>query len=233
MAHEHEESGAMKRLLLAADAFLFAAALVILAIVVLIGINVVTGALNQEITSATPAALAIQGGSLLLSLVAVGLGSVLAWRLHGRALTPMVGLFMAVGVVAGTPIAFAVFGGFAYVLSRIPIGGDGPPWLAIGVLAAAVIALVIMPLVDAVRDTRGAREHTRLDMLRWVALAIVVAIAVIALPALGAMGMGDGELGEAGLFMVPFSLAAAMGVLGGDLYCTYRDRRSATAVKPV
>lgn len=219
----------MKRVLLAADAFLFAAAFTILASVVLIGINMATGALNQDTVSASPAALAIQGGSLLFSLIAVGGGALLAWRMHGRSLTPQVGAFMAIGVLLGTPVAFAAFGGLAYLMSRIPTGNEGPPWLAIGVLAAAVIALLVMPVVDSVRDVRGGREHTRLDMLRWIALAVVVAIAVIALPVLGAIG--GTELGEAGIFMVPFSLAAGIAVLSGDLYCTYRDRRAATTVK--
>ncbi len=219
----------MKRVLLAADAFLFAAAFTIVGSVVLIGINAATGALDQDTVTATAGALAIQGGSLLLSLVAVGAGAVLAWRLHGRALTPMVGLFMGVGVVVGAPFAFAVFGGLAYLISRIPIGSDGPPWLAIGFLAVAVAALLLMPIIDAIRDTRGAREHTRLDTLRWIALAVVIAIAVIALPVLGAIG--GTELGEAGIFMVPFSLAGALAVLGGDLYCGLRDRRAAKAVR--
>lgn len=217
----------MKRWLLPADAFLFSAAFAIVASVVLIGINALTGGLDQDTSSASPAALVVQGGSLLLSLIAVGGGTVLAWRLHGRRLTWQVGAFMGLGVVLGIPAAFAVFGGFAYLLSRIPLGSDGPPWLAIGVLALAVIALFAMPIIDTVRDMRGPHAHRRLDTLRWVALATVVAIAVIALPVLGAIG--GNELGEAGIFMVPLSLAGALSALSGDLYCRYRDRHSVAA----
>lgn len=230
MTDAHDETGTRKRLLLAADAFLFAAALTIVGSTLLIALNAVTGALDQDTTTATVGALAIQGGSLLLSLAAVGFGAVMAWRLHGRTLEPMVGLFMALGVIFGTPIAFSVFGALAFGISRIPIGtSEGPPWALIIVLAAAVLALLAVPMIDAIRDTRGPRAHTRLDTLRWIALAVVVVLAVIALPVLGAIG--DSELGEAGIFMIPFSLAAVLAVLGGDLYCTFRDKRAATAAK--
>lgn len=228
MATENGGSGAVKRLLLAADAFLFAAAFSILGSVVLIVVNELTGALNQDVTEATFSALAIQGGSLLLSLAAVGGGAVLAWRLHGRALTAPVVVFMVFGILIGTPAAFALFGGLAFLMSRIPMG-DGPPWIAIGVLAAAVIALLAAPMVDAIKDARGPRVHPRLDILRWMALAVVVAVGVIALPLLGAIQ--GSEMGEAGLFMVPFSLAGALAVLGGDLYRSWIDRRHAKAVR--
>lgn len=213
----------MKRLLLAGDAFLFAAALVIMGSAVIIGVNQLTGALDQDTVSATAGALAIQGASLLVALLAVGAGAVMAWRLHGRELTPQVGIFMALGVILGTPLAFGAMGTLAFLMSRV---GDrqGPPWLAIGILAAAVLALLAVPVIDAVRDMRGSREHSRIDRLRLAALAVVVALAVIAFPVLGAIG--DNEMGEAGVFMVPFSAAAALAVLGGDLYCRYRDRRA-------
>lgn len=230
MTDAHEETGTRKRLLLAGDAFLFAAALTILGSTLLIAVNAMTGALDQDTTSATPAALAIQGGSLLLSLGAVGLGAVVAWRLHGRTLEPMVALFMALGVILGTPLAFAVFGALAFGISMIPIGSpDGPPWVAIAVLAAAVAALLAAPLFDAIRDTRGPRAHARLDSLRWIALAVVVLLAVVAMPVLGAIG--NNELGEAGILMVPFSAAASLAVLGGNLYCAFRDKRAATTAK--
>lgn len=217
------------RLLFAADAFLFAAAFTILGSLVLIGLNSLTGALDQDTTQATAAALAIQGGSLLLSLLAAGGGAVLAWRLHGRALTWQVSAAMVVGVVVGTPIAFAAFGGFMFLTSRIPLRAEGPPWIAIGALATLVVALLAMPVVDTVRDTRGPRTHLRLDSLRLIALAVVVAIAVVALPVAGAIA--GNELGEAGLFMLPFSLAGALAALGGDVYCRYRDRHAMGATR--
>jgi len=227
MASENGGSGAVKRLLLAADAFLFAAAFSITGSVALIVINQLTGALDQDTTEATLGALAIQGGSLLLSLLAVGGGAVLAWRLHGRQLTSPVAVFMVFGILIGTPVAFGLFGGLAVLMSLIPLG-DGPPWIAIGVLAAAVMALLAMPMVDAVRDARGPKAHARLDMLRWIALAVIIAIGVVALPLVGAIQ--GSEMGEAGIFMVPFSLAGAMAVLGGDLYCSWIDKRETKAV---
>ncbi len=227
MSTEQEESGGLRRLLLAGDAFLFASALFIIGSLLLVGVNYATGALNQDTRTASASALAIQGGSLIVSLLAVGFGAALAWRLHGRAFTPMVALFMAIGVVIGVPIAFGALTGSVALIRLIPIGGEGPPWIAIGLLAAAVIALLVMPLVDAVRDTRGAGMHIRLDLLRWIALAIVIAIAVIVAPVIGAIG--GTEEGEIGVFMVPFAAAASLAVLGGDLYCGYRDRHSRTA----
>lgn len=50
---------------------------------------------------------------------------------------------------------------------------------------------------------------------------------MIVMPVIGAIG--NNEMGEAGVFMVPFSAAGALAVLGGDLYCTLRDRRATTA----
>lgn len=221
-----DRSGNGGRLLLLGDAFLFAAALDIVLSSAFMAIAASTGFADNDISTTSVLAIAIQGTFMLSTVLVVGGGTLFAWRMHGRKTDLKVIVAMVVGVVVGTSIALPLFGGLAFLLSRIPIGGrqDQPPWLAIGVLAAFVIGFLAIPVVDAIRDMAAAeRHHLRLDQLRLAALAVVVALAGIVLPALSAVTKS--EVAEAGIFMVPFAAGAIFAALGADLYSNYRDKR--------
>lgn len=224
-----ERPGTGERLLLLADAFLYAAALDIVLSGIFVTVAFATGFADQDVSPDSLFAVAMQGGFTLTTLVVVGGGALLAWKMHGRAFEPMVGVFMVVGVVLGMPIAVAVLGVAGYLISRIPIGfggPDDPPWLAIGLLAAMVLALAAVPVVTALRDLFGAKADVKADWLRLGSLVVVIGIAGVALPFIGSLA--DGEAAEAGIFMVPFAAAAMLAVFGADLYCSHRDKKVAT-----
>jgi hypothetical protein len=212
------------RVLLAADAFLFAAALDITITSLLVG--------AMYLFAGKPTPLDTMGGPVLGAILSLGVtalpligGAALAWIMHGRRLTwPSAG-GMVLGFVAGIFISMAVLVGGANLISQIPIGPrEGPPWLLIGVVALIALAIVVAPAVDAARDAgHGRRRHVALDWVRLVALVLTVALAVIVLPGIGATMSSD--LGEAGIFMVPFAVAAAFAVLGGDAVETWLQHR--------
>lgn len=214
-----------ERFLLMGDAFLYAAALDILVSSVFMVIAASTGFADSDVSPTSAFAIAMQGGFMIAAIVVIAFGAFTAWRQHGRAVGTGVGIAMVLGVIVGFSVAMPVFGALAFLLSRIPTGlPDGPPWLAIGLLVVVVAALLVLPLMDSVKDLRGMKAHTRADWMRIGALAVVVGIAGIALPVIGAVGQN--EVAEAGIFMVPFSAAAAFAVLGADLYAGFRDRQA-------
>lgn len=224
MASDVLRSGGTGRLALAADAFLFAAALNISTSAVFMAVNAATGFANTDMTESPPLATAMQAGFMLATVGVVAYGAVMAWRSHGRSLTPATGAWMLLGAVLGTPAALGVFGLAAYSVSKIPVGSpESPPWLAIGLLAAVVVAFLAAPVVAAIRDLSGPKERVRLDWMRLGALGIVIAMAVVALPIIGTLG--DSEVAEAGIFMVPFASAAIFAVLGADFATRMRERR--------
>lgn len=225
MASDAARPDGSGRFLLAADAFVFAAALDILVSSVFIVLNVLTGFANTDMTEAGAAARTLQVAFLLVTIAVIGLGAAFAWRAHGRTVSRSVVLGMVAGAIVGTPLAVAVFGFAAMLLSRVPLGSrDDPPWLALGLLVAVVIAFLAAPVVHAIRDLSGPKLDARLDWLRLGALGIVVAIAGVALPVIGAAG--DGEIAEAGIFMVPFAAAAVFAVLGADLAERLKGRKT-------
>lgn len=203
------------RLKLAADGFLFSAAVDIAITAVLLG--VVFAAFGDPASIGEgPLAVALQLISMPLMVLAVLGGAILTWRLHGRGMSILTAVWMLAGVIVGMVVAMPVFVGGAMLMSRLPFrSGDGPPWVAIGVLAALVAAFIAVPLFDAVRDLSTHKEHVRLDWMRIAALAVVILLAVVALPLIGA-AQGS-ELGEAGIFMVPFAAAGAFAVTGADI----------------
>jgi hypothetical protein len=212
------------RLLLAADAFLFAGALDIVLSALLIGLVVL---LARGDLSRVGEALGPVWGSVLslVGTAAVVFGAaVFTWRAHGRELGRMTVVAMILGVVIGMFVSMSAFIAAAQILVRamMALGLDlersGPPWTLIGILVAVTAAFVAVPIVAAVRDLSGPRAGVRLDVLRLLALAVIVLLALIGLPLLGASAGGPpSEAGEAGIFMVPFALAAVFAVLGADI----------------
>ncbi|NLG65529.1 MAG: hypothetical protein GX537_07990 [Actinobacteria bacterium] len=178
---------------LAADAFLVAA-LIFLAV---IGVQESLARLvsRGELGTWTPPVWLELIGSLGMPLAVIG-GLLIAWRIYGRRVT-----WRDVGVaIVGCIVAAVVFGlGFAmvFVLSRAfpnPFPQEGP-WALVFFMALAVVVFLAVPIVDAVRDVAGAREHARRNGLR-LAMVAVAAVCVVA-----ALFVG-GETAELGLFMV-------------------------------
>lgn len=209
-----------RRLLLAADAFLFAAALDITVTALVLAVMSIVGGGPVPIDELFGPVL---GGAVLFVMTALPIagGAVLAWRMHGNALDGASTAGMALGLLIGGPLAMGVLVGASLLASLIPGDREQPPWLLIGVLAALVVLILSAPVVDAVRDARlRPPAHRALDITRFVALALVVVLAAIVLPAIGAAQ--NSELAEAGIFMVPFAAGAALATLGADFASSRR-----------
>jgi hypothetical protein len=235
MASDNGVSRTGGRLLLAADAFLFAGAFNLLVISLFLGVPTLLGADIEAFVSS----LGQLWGSLLslLSLVASGLlvlvGATVAWRMHGRDVDAGVIGVMIVGSIAGIAASMAAFVGGTVVLARVARLLTGPnesggPWVVLGALALLVIALVAPAIVDGIRDlAKSGRQHVRLDWARLVAVTAIVLLGVVFLPIVTATT--GSEIGEAGAFMVPFAAGAAFGVLGAEMLRTSRERHHGTA----
>lgn len=212
------------RILLAADAFLFAATLDLCVTALFGGIILLADVDMAHVgTTLGPA----WGSAISLALSGVLLlgGAVVAWRLHHRSFSAGVFVTMLLGGVAGAAISMSLLVTGARLLRFVsPRGGDGPPWFSIAVLAVLVAAFLAVPVIDAVRDFAvRRRRHVTLDRLRIGALALGVALALVALPWMGARG--DSEMGEAGVFVAPFAAAAAFAVVAADYWQIRREPR--------
>lgn len=213
-----------QRLGLTADAFLFSAAFDIAVTTLLLGVPSALGADLSKLDALGPYLGSII--SLVVTAIVVFAGAAFTWRMYGRRLDGRAIAGMVAGVVVGGPAAMAVFTTSAMLLSRIPGRREGPPWLAIGLLAVLAIAFAAVPIVNAVRDMSGGRDHLLLDRLRIIALLVTIGCSV----ALPFMGGKNGELGEAAIFMVPFAAAGALAALGADILD--RSRRHTSNPEP-
>jgi len=224
MTSDIERPAKGERLLLSADGFLFAAAFDIGVSALVLGgfalFRVDTASLGESLNPALGSLI-----SLVVTGVVVFAGAMLAWRAHGRPFDGTSVIGMLFGVVIGAAIAMPVFVGGAWLMSRLPLPGDpnSPPWFGIGVLAVLVLAFVALPMLDAARDARPSRRrHVALDWMRVFALVFTVLMAAV----LAMIGAAQGsEIGEAGIFMVPFAAAGAFAVLGADVLYRARQRR--------
>lgn len=219
MVRNRLETPARGRLLLAADAFLFAGALGIAitsAILRIMG-QLAGGPVAVDTLGAVPAA------ALNLSMTVVPLlgGAALAWWIRGRRMTLTAVGGAAAGVVAGTIVSSAILAAVVLVARQVPSDPNSPPWAMIAVIGALALVVVALPLIDAAQDAKHSRrDHVALDWLRLLSFATIVSLAVIALPTIGAAQGND--LGVAGIYMAPVALAAAFAALGADLLVSWR-----------
>lgn len=212
--------------MLAADAFLFAAAVII----------VLTGALELSMWLVFGSAAAIQSGlgpglgsALSLGAMALGVfaGALVAWRLHGRTLDwPNAGGMLGgalIGSAVALPVLVAVWMGLSSIGRLVQPNRDQTgPWFEVGVLVVLVALVAGWAVADALRDAVRDKRHVRLDWFRIGAVAVVVVLAGVLLPWIGATQ--GSELGEAGIFMLPFAAAGALAVVGADLLDVWRSR---------
>ena len=99
---------------------------------------------------------------------------------------------------------------------------EGNPFLALSFTSYPWSHSLLMSVVWGVLFGGAYYAVTRYGRGAWV-----VALAVVILPWIGAVQ--GSELGEAGLFMVPFAAAGALAAIGADLVESWRRRRHARA----
>ena len=206
-----------ERLALCADAFLFTGALFLVTQGFLGIIMVTLRSFGIEIAMDIPSQL-----FMIASLLA---GILVAWRMHAHLIRGRVWLYMIAGILISGTLMIAAF--FAFMsLGRFipnPVPEVEGPWGAVVVLLLAVVAFLVKPVINAVRDLfPGKRAHIRLDLMRLGALVVIVA-AVIATTVYG-ISTGS-EVAEAGIFMVPVAAAAACVALVIDLFETLRNKK--------
>ena len=232
MASDNGVSRTGGRLLLAADAFLFAGAFYLFVTSLLLGVPTLLGA-DMESFGSSLGPFWGSALSLLASGLLVLVGAIVAWRMHGREIDAGVFGVMVAGGVAGNIAGMAAFVGGTMLLvrvSRLLMGPNqlGGPWIVLAALGIVVIALVAPAIVDGIRDLAKTRRlHVNLDRARLVAAAVIVLLGVVLLPIVS-FTTGS-EIGEAGAFMVPFAAGAAFAVLGADMLRASRERHHGPA----
>ena len=201
--------GSRERYPLAADAFLYAAMIYLLVGVVQQGIAYLLS--GGDLGTWTPPVWLEAIGALGMPLAVIG-GPLLAWRAYGRHL----GWRELVAAVVGAVLGGAVFGFVFFALfaltrlipSPVPEEEEGP-WGMVIVAALAVVAFLAKPVIVAVRDLAGTKEHAR---RHWLRLAVVV-LALIAVIASVFVG---GETAELGIFLLLPAVPAAVAAIAMD-----------------
>jgi hypothetical protein len=149
-------------------------------------------------------------GALGMPLAVIG-GPLLAWRAYGRHLGWRELVAAAVGALLGGAVFGIAF--FALVLlTRLipsPFPEEEGPWDMVIVTALAVVAFLAEPLIVAVRDLAGTKEHARRHGLRLVAV-------VLGLLAVVASVLAGGESAELGMFMLLPAVPAAVAAVAMD-----------------
>ena len=193
---------------LAADAFLYAAMIFLVAMVVQEGIAYLLS--GGDLGTWTPPVWLEAIGALGMPLAVIG-GPLLAWRVYGRHLGWRELVAAAVGAILGGAVFGIVF--FALVfLTRLvpsPVPEEEGPWGMVIVTALAVVAFLAKPVIVAVRDLAGIKEHARRHGLR-LAVVVLGLIAVIAAVFLG------GETAELGMFLLLPAVPAAVAAIAMD-----------------
>jgi hypothetical protein len=217
-----------EHLLLAADGFILSGAIwLVINVGVFAVLAPVFGAEEPEVEGVLQ--LVLWTGANILPVLA---GATLAWVLHGRRMSWLAGAGGVVGLAAGWFAGFAIFIGAASVMiwamesfeSLPPATGDEAPWLLIGVIAAAVVAILAWPVIESLLDLRTSRrKHVRIDAVRLASVAVIVLLAVVVAPWLGSVY--NTEIGEAGAFLAPIAFSGAVAVVGADALTTLVDRR--------
>lgn len=201
---------------LAADAFLAAA----LTFLVVIGVQELLAYLlaGGDMGTWTPPAWLELVGALGMPLALVG-GPLLAWRLYGRHVGWRDLVAAVVGGVVGSALLSLAFMVLFFVLRLLPTPwrNEDAPWDLVIVASIAAIAFLAKPVIVAVRDLAGAREHPRRHGLRLGVLALgLAAIAVTVVI--------GGETAELGMFLALPAVPAAVAVVAMDWW---REQRPA------
>lgn len=168
------ESAGRERALLYGDAFLLSAGMV--------AVGLSGSALLAAARGLIPDAVLGLGSGFLLNASGVA-GVLLAWRLHGRGITLDAVVGALVGAAAGA-LTIPLAAGLSYLLGlplRLVTESEfAGPLALLALLAAAVLALMVWLLVDALRDlSTGAPRHRHLDWLRIVASSAFTVVAVV------------------------------------------------------
>jgi hypothetical protein len=206
---------------LAADAFLYAAMIFLVAMVLQGGIAYLLS--GGDTGTWTPPVWLEAVGALGMPLAVVG-GPLLAWLIYGRHL----GWREVVAAVVGAVLGGAVFGVvfFALVfLTRLipsPVPEEEGPWGMVIVTALAVLAFLAKPVIVAVRDLAGIKEHARRHGLR-LAVVLLGLIAVIASVFVG------GETAELGMFLLLPAVPAAVAAIAMDWTSAHQHQPEAVS----
>jgi len=208
--------------LLIGDGWLLTAGAMSLAMALLFGLQAALGAGGDGLVLAL-------GSNVLL--LAGGVGGILAtWLLHGRRIdlpTVIGGLVgsalggLVIPVVAGLSFVFGL------ALSPFTSWEFAGPVAMLVVVSAALLALTVWLLIDAVRDLGAQRTHVRLDGARAAAaLAFVVLSAVCVYLIFAQPGP---EQGEAFIWAMAGGAIGAGVVAGADAANALMHRPGADA----
>ena len=193
---------------LAADAFLYAAMIFLVAMVLQEGIAYLLS--GGDTGTWTPPVWLEAVGALGMPLAVIG-GPLLAWRIYGRPLGWRDLLAAVVGAVLGAAVFGMVFFALVFLTRHIPspVPEEEGPWGMVIVTALAVVAFLAKPVVVAVRDLTGIKEHARRHGLR-LAVVVLGLVAVIASVFVG------GETAELGMFLLLPAVPAAVAAIAMD-----------------
>ena len=176
----------------------------------------------------------VQLFSALFSLAVVIVGPLVAWRLHGRRLTWMAVLGAVVGgFVLGNVVgmlAMLVLVPLVWLVTSVSGSEIAGLIVVVVLVGGAFVALLVWLVVDGVGDlSPSRREHPRLDVVRFISVAVLVVFA-IAVGIWTARNPG-GETGEAILFAMMAGVGAAMIVTGAEAATSLAaQRKSDTGV---
>ncbi|HZW45422.1 MAG TPA: hypothetical protein VFF32_13735 [Dermatophilaceae bacterium] len=176
----------------------------------------------------------VQLFSALFSLAVVIVGPLVAWRLHGRRLTCMAVLGAVVGgFVLGNVVgmlAMLVLVPLVWLVTSVSGSEIAGLIVVVVLVGGAFVALLVWLVVDGVGDlSPSRREHPRLDVVRFISVAVLVVFA-IAVGIWTARNPG-GETGEAILFAMMAGVGAAMIVTGAEAATSLAaQRKSDTGV---
>ncbi|MGA8044916.1 MAG: hypothetical protein WCA30_01495 [Dermatophilaceae bacterium] len=201
---------------LAADAFLYAALIFLAAI----GAQELIAYLlaGGDLGSWTPPVWLEAVGALAMPLAVIG-GPLLAWRIYGRHLGWRDLVAAAVGAMLGGALFGVVFmaGFFLTWLIQGPAAEEEGPWGLVIIATIAVVAFLARPVIGAVRDLAGLKEHARRHALR-LGVVVLGLVAVIA-----SMFVG-GETAELGMFLLLPAVPAAVAAVAMDWWRVHQHR---------
>jgi hypothetical protein len=204
---------------LAADAFLYAAMIFLSAMLVQEGIAYVLS--GGDLGSWTPPVWLEAIGALGMPLAVIG-GPLLAWRVYGRHLGWRDLVAAGVGAMLGGALFGVAFMAGFFLTWLIQGSGaeEEGPWGLIIIATIAVVAFLAKPVVVAVRDLAGAKEHARRHGLR-------LAVVVLALVAVVASVFVGGETAELGIFLILPAVPAAVAAVAMDWWRIQQHRADA------